>query len=162
MSALVEWGRRKAALLGSTQLGDSGTGTGPWASFLPQSPCSPVRGLEDLWTIPHAPIAPLSLVPVLPASQGGDQNARVGEGSMAGPLFLAVCLHAAGCPLCLLTGLPGEQHFAPTGQGWHRVWHPQDGAVGPAVLCSGCSKGQGVQHAQGKTSGGGTQVAQAK
>lgn len=44
MSALVEWGRRKAALSGSTQLGDSGTGTGPWASFLPQSPCSRGRG----------------------------------------------------------------------------------------------------------------------
>lgn len=62
MSALVEWGRRKAALLGSTELGDSGTGTGPWASFLPQSPCSPVRGLEDLWTTPHALITSLSLV----------------------------------------------------------------------------------------------------
>lgn len=62
MSALVEWGRRKAALLGSTQLGDSGTRTGPWASFLPQSPCSPVKGLEDVWTIPHAPITPVSLV----------------------------------------------------------------------------------------------------
>lgn len=62
MSALVEWGRRKAALSGSTQLSDSGTGTDPWALFLPQSPCSPGRGLEDLWTTPHAPIVPVSLV----------------------------------------------------------------------------------------------------
>lgn len=59
MSALVEWGQRKAALSGSTQLG---TATGPWASFLPQSPSSPVSGLKDLWTTPHACIVPVSLV----------------------------------------------------------------------------------------------------
>lgn len=59
MSALVEWGRRKAALSGSTQLG---TGTGPWASFLPQSPCSPDNGLEELWATLHACITLVSLV----------------------------------------------------------------------------------------------------
>lgn len=72
----------------------------------------------------HCPCVSSS-APAPAASQAGEQNARVGE---AGPLFLAECLRAAGCPLCLLAGLPGKQHFAPTGQGWHRVWHHQDGS----------------------------------
>jgi len=110
---------------------------GPWASSLPQAPCSPAWGHSGGAWKPHGhprcarcPCLSSS-APAPPASRGGDQGVRGGEGPAVGPSFPAACPRGAGSPLCPLAGLLGDQRCAPVGR--RRAWHPRDRAVGPLL-----------------------------